>query len=173
MGPFGLDHARMQVAERLALAPMLTEGRAWNDVPIVHFVAHGAYRSEHERGAALVLGPDEFLLADDVERLALGGLVILSSCGSAQGPPRVGDDELTHLGGSFLRAGARAVILARARVEYGATQRLMETLYARLAEGASPAEALRAGRVALSESGIPWWQDAHFQVLGQGWSGLR
>ncbi len=76
--------------------------------------------------------------------------MILSACGSARGPLRLGADGVVSLGGAFLSAGARCVILSRFDLELGAVLALMQTLHERLAAGASPAEALRAARHALS-----------------------
>ena len=147
-----------------------------NLAAIVHFVAHGVYARERDRGATLALTPEKgattgLYTCDDVERdLDLSGLVILSACGTALGPRRLGDDELSHLGGAFLRAGADAVVLSRSFVSFDATMQLMERFHQHLARGEATAEAMRRARRDLHRRN-DWsasFQRAQFQVLGLG-----
>ncbi|MFG0315840.1 MAG: CHAT domain-containing protein [Planctomycetota bacterium JB042] len=79
-------------------------------------------------------------------------LVLLSSCGAARGPLRRGEDGASNLGGAFLRAGARAVVLPSVDVDEGATLALMEGFHAAWRGGASVAEALREARARLAGS---------------------
>ena len=94
----------------------------------------------------------------------------LSSCGSGRGPRRVGDDSLTHLGGAFLTAGARAVVLSPNAVALDTTLALMTHVHEHLAGGMSPASALRAARVELAEQQGPLeaFYLAQFTVVGLG-----
>jgi tetratricopeptide (TPR) repeat protein len=135
---------------------------------VVHFFVHGIDEREREQRAALVLAAEEggehLLRFEDVRGLKLQGLVILSSCGSGRGPPRVGDDQLVHLGGAFLDAGARCVVLSRFPVTSAATLELMARLHAHLAAGESTAEALRKARAEGSPSEA--FRAAAFEVLG-------
>ncbi|MEM7305612.1 MAG: CHAT domain-containing protein [Planctomycetota bacterium] len=122
---------------------------------VLHLLCHGVYAPERERPAALVLSgvgaASGLLTCDDVEALAVPPLVFLSSCGSARGPLRLGDDGIAHLGGAFLWAGADTVLLSHAGQDYAASVALSEHLYAALAGGASPSEALRQARAALTD----------------------
>jgi CHAT domain-containing protein len=139
---------------------------------VVHFLAHGTALPGLECPSALVLSraapeAERFFTAEDAAQLELGGLVILSACGSGRGPARVGDDRLVHLGGAFLDAGARCVVVARFPVEYEATLALMQHFHERLAKGDAPAEALRAARVACAGQ-LAAYHAAAFEVLGLG-----
>ena len=144
----------------------------------LQFVAHGAFLQDedHERGACIILAPadgfpDGLLWCDDVEQLTSPAeLVVLTACGSARGPQRIGDDGVAHLGGAFLIAGARAVVVAKSDVEYYATLDLMEVFHRRLSEGASPAQALRDARRELAATPgreHPFYHSL-IQVLGLG-----
>lgn len=122
---------------------------------MLHFLTHGTYDPMRPRPAALVLSPgaadDGRLFGEEIEaELVAPELVILSACGAARGSARLGDDGVTSLGGAFLSAGARCVILSRYDLELDATLLLTRSLFARLHAGDSPAEALRAARAELS-----------------------
>ena len=113
------------------------------------------------------------LAAEDVAGLEWNGLVVLSACASGRGPMRTGDDRLASLGGAFLEAGARCVILARFPVEYDRTLELMGRLHARLAAGDPPAEALRAARTRTREgTAVEDFHAAAFEMLGAGFESL-
>jgi CHAT domain-containing protein len=158
--------------ERPSRGGLLEQRSLLGGARILHFLAHGTELPGGEYWAALVLSGtakegQRFFAAEDVAQLELGGLVILSACGSGLGPPRVGDDRLVHLGGAFLDAGARCVMLTPFPVEYETTLALMERVHAFLAEGRSPAEALRAARAA-SGGELEAYHAASFEVLGLG-----
>ena len=166
--PFARTHALLgSGATRTGL---LAERARLADTRLLHIFAHGHDESEREYRAALVLsaepGGQYLLRAEDVRQLELHGLVILSACGSSRSHSRVGDDQLVHLGGAFLEAGARSVVLARFPVRSAATLALMARLHARLAAGASSAEALRAARA--EGSGVEAFRACAFEVLGSG-----
>ena len=136
--------------------------------PVLQVVAHGVFDPDRERGAALVLAPDGagdgILTCAEVEDWAAPELVVLSACGAALGPPRVGDDGVAHLGGAFLRAGARSVVLSRHSIASAATVELMARFHAELRRaGTSPSEALRRARAALAEDAA--WSDPFYTGL--------
>lgn len=120
---------------------------------VVELWLHGVHDPAVERGAALVLADEtgksaRLLTCDAVEAAVdVGGLVVLAACGAAAGPVRYGDDALAHLGGAFLRAGARTVVTSRAPLELETTRALLQRFHVHLAAGASAAEALRRARV--------------------------
>lgn len=167
-GAFGIERVEVRLgdaatAERLRSEPLPVAA-------ITHLLAHGTYDLGRERGAGLVLHGDgsraDVLFCEDVERsLSTSGLVVLSACGAANGPSRMGDDRLAHLGGAFLNAGARAVVVSRADLEFHATIELMESFHERLAAGDSPAAALSAARRRAAKGGDPY-HGARFQVVG-------
>ncbi len=126
-----------------------------SDAAVLQLVTHGVYAAERERPAGFVLAPSEetdgVLWCEDVEEMAVPPLVVLAVCGTGRGPRRRGEDGVADLGGAFLRAGARTVILSAGRVEYEPTLALFGLLHAELAKGARPAAALRDARSAFRE----------------------
>jgi CHAT domain-containing protein len=58
---------------------------------------------------------------------------------------------VAQLGGAFLSLGALCTVQSASDIALAPMQRLMGAFHAALAEGASPAEALRRARVALGE----------------------
>ncbi len=174
LAPFAPDRVEVLEGARATLGGLREARDLLRGARVVHFLAHGTRVPGRESPAALVLSAagdetERLLTAEDVVRLPCGGLVILSACGSGRGPLRMGDDRLMNLGGAFLDAGARCVVLARFPVEYEATLALMERFHARLAAGDPPAEALRAARAGGGHADGP--ADLHaaaFEVLGLG-----
>lgn len=135
---------------------------------VLQVVAHGVFDPERERGAALVLASDAaddgVLTCAEAERWQVPDLVVLSACGAAFGPARVGDDGIAHLGGAFLKAGARSVVLSRHSIASAATIELMAYFHTELRRaGCSPAEALRRARLALAKD--PGWNDPFYTGL--------
>jgi len=143
---------------------------------VLHLIVHGDYDGTWERPAGLVLAPDAGdpdgrLWAPDLERLRVPELVLLSVCGAARGPERIGDDGAGHLGGACFRAGARAVVLPSFDLEYESTLKSMDVFHRRLARGDSPARAMLAARRALASSSRDAdptrWAVIHVLGLGQ------
>lgn len=163
-----LAGARASLGGLRAARPELARAR------VLHFVAHGISVPEREYRSALLLSgqapaDEQVLHAEDIAALEFEGLVVLSVCGSGRGPARTGDDRLVSLGGAFLEAGARCVVLARFPVEFEATLALMERFHAALAAGQPPAEALRQARAGLgAEDSLAAFHGAAFEVLGLG-----
>jgi CHAT domain-containing protein len=156
-------------------APASLVSAAAEGAAILHVVCHGVYDDSRERGALLALAPapgdDGLVDCEEVEVMpGTARLVILSACGAARGPRRVGDDALTHLGGAFLEAGARAVVVSARPVELRATTRLMVAFHRALARGAPTAAALRDARRELASDADPLdaFHLAQFEVLGLG-----
>jgi CHAT domain-containing protein len=86
----------------------------------------------------------------DARRLDLRGcqLVSLSACETGLGRSR-GGDEYVGLVRDFGFAGAQAVLASLWRVDDGLTRDLMLGVYRQMAAGSTPAQALRAGQLAL------------------------
>lgn len=125
------------------------------DTRVLTILAHGGYERSRERPASLLLSPDrdvgflddgEFTCRDAEGMAFAADIVVLAACGAARGPSRVGDDGVSHLGGAFLGAGARTVIVSRAAVDYAATVLLLDEFHARLAAGDAPSVALFGAR---------------------------
>lgn len=157
-------HMLILLAHGIALKPVMEEG-----------VEQSMTSTALERPAALLLVPTEqcdgILEPDEVEKIASPPLVVLSACRAAAGPIRYGDDGLNHLGGAFFQAGARTLLLTRARLEFESTvaltTRFIENV---LKHDMTPAEALREARCLIA--GQPGWSDPFYhsmlQVYGLG-----
>ncbi len=126
---------------------------------IIHFATHGVVDSHDPRLSGLVLSRidrhgrprDGTLRLDDIYNLALDAeLVVLSGCQTALGKELRGEGlwGLTH---GFLYAGAQGVMASLWQVQDRATAELMRHFYrALLADGRSPAAALRSAQLAIS-----------------------
>jgi CHAT domain-containing protein len=122
---------------------------------LIHFVAHGTASRPSPLDSAIVLSPDSTshnLYARDIALTPLGArLVTISACDSA-GTRTYSGEGLVGLSWAFLRAGAQEVIAALWEVNDASTAQLMDRLYAGIAAGASPADALRAAKLAMVKS---------------------
>jgi CHAT domain-containing protein len=147
---------------------------------VVHFATHGILNDEHPELSGIVTSlvdetgrvQDGFLRAQDVYALRVtADLVVLSACETALGKVVRGEG-ITGLVHAFLHAGAQSVVASKWRVEDAATQELMAEFYRRmLAEGASPASALRGAQISLFQrrrTRAPFFWAA-FEVHGLGY----
>ena len=123
---------------------------------IVHFAAHAVANLYSPLDSAVILARDERaykLYARDVAEQPLHAeLVTVSACRSA-GERAYSGEGLIGFAWAFLRAGARGVIAGLWDVDDQSTAELMDTLYARLADGDPPARALREAKLALMRKG--------------------
>ncbi len=121
-------------------------------------LAHNALDRGRERPPTIVLSPsgehDGLVTCDAMEALPLPPLVLLGSCRSAIGPPRLGDEGTGHLGGACLFAGARAVLLADEELLLGHVVHFSIWFLDYLAGGRSPAESAAYARRKLVEAGL-------------------
>jgi CHAT domain-containing protein len=121
----------------------------------IHFAAHATASPESPLNSAVVLskkGDDFKLYARDVVNQPIrAALVTVSGCRSA-GAKVYSGEGLIGFAWAFLRAGARNVIGGLWDVDDGATAQIMGRLYENLAEGATPAEALRQAKLKLLRS---------------------
>ena len=135
---------------------------------VLQVLAHGLVDLERERtsGLALADGP---LWCEDVEGSSAPPLVCLWVCKAAQGALRRGEDGLATLPDAFLAAGALAVVVSPARLEYQPVLELARSFHAHIAAGAPPDEALRLARRELGdggEHGHPFYSLVHVVGLG-------
>jgi CHAT domain-containing protein/Tfp pilus assembly protein PilF len=125
----------------------------------IHFAAHATSNAEQPLESAVVLSRDEAgykLYAHEiVARPIRAEMVTLSACRGA-GARSYRGEGLVGFAWAFLRAGARHVVAGLWDVEDASTSSLMGDLYAGLAAGAGPAEALREARLALLRSSGPY-----------------
>jgi CHAT domain-containing protein len=123
---------------------------------ILHFSAHAVANKESPLDSAIILSPDgdKFkLYARDVIDIPLRAeLVTVSACRSA-GARSYSGEGLVGFVWAFLQAGARNVIAGLWDVTDRSTPEIMGVLYAQIAAGAEPADALRAAKLKLIHSG--------------------
>ena len=122
---------------------------------MIHFAAHAVANRESPLESAIILSPANQvfkLYARDVMQLPLhADLVTISACRGAGARVYLGEG-LVGFTWAFLQAGARNVIAGLWDVTDSSTAQLMDGLYAQLAAGKSPAEALRTAKLALIHS---------------------
>jgi CHAT domain-containing protein len=123
---------------------------------LIHFVAHGTASRVSPLDSAVVLSQDGSsynLYARDIAANRLHAqLVTISACDSA-GSRIYSSEGLVGLSWAFLRAGARRVIASLWEVNDASTPKLMDHLYASIAQGEEPAAALRDAKLTLVRSG--------------------
>jgi CHAT domain-containing protein/Tfp pilus assembly protein PilF len=126
---------------------------------LIHFAAHATANRASPLDSALILsreGNTYALSARDIMNVPLNAdLVTLSSCRSA-GARAYSGEGLVGLTWAFLQAGARRVIAGLWDVNDESTSMLMEKLYAGIAHGAAPEDALRAAKLSLVRGAYPF-----------------
>ncbi|HVX65758.1 MAG TPA: CHAT domain-containing protein, partial [Bryobacteraceae bacterium] len=126
---------------------------------LIHFSAHAAAnrRDPLESAVLLSAGGDGYkLYAREIVAIPLAArLVTISACRGA-GARVYSGEGLVGFTWAFLQAGAKNVIAGLWEVNDDSTAALMDTLYARLAAGEAPAQALHAAKLALVRSGAAW-----------------
>ena len=162
------------VARHLPGAEVLSDREATTDAlqsvapgcSALHLACHGLFRADNPMFSSLKLH-DGWLTAADVMQLDLAGArVTLSACESGRNEVFAGD-ELIGLTRAFLGVGASTLVVSLWLVQDEATASLMEKYYARLRDGARPAEALRTAQLAIKDE-LPhpyYW--APFVLVGQ------
>lgn len=135
----------------------------------IHFTSHAVASLESPLDSAVILsGPDQGykLYARDVAAMPLAAdLVTVSACRSAGERAYTGEG-LVGFAWAFLRAGSHRVIAGLWDVDDRSTAMLMDEVYARIANGAPPATALREAKLSLIKQGFPkpyYW--APFQLF--------
>jgi CHAT domain-containing protein len=120
---------------------------------MIHFTAHGLANRTSPLDSAVILSPKSgaFLLyARDIADQPLHAqLVTIASCRSAGAKSYPGEG-LLGLAWAFLRAGAADVIAGLWDVNDKSTAEIMAGLYAELAVGKRPADALRSAKLAMT-----------------------
>mgnify|MGYP000334632582 CR=1 FL=1 len=126
---------------------------------LVHFAAHATASAENPLDSAIILAPEGEnwkLYARQVIGVPLAArLVTLSACRGAGSRVYAGEG-LVGFAWAFLQAGARNVIAGLWDVHDDSTAVLMERLYANLASGQAPADALRNAKLSLLAAGNAW-----------------
>ncbi len=146
---------------------------------VIHFTAHAEANYQDPLDSAIILSPhgDTYkLYARDIARLPIhANLVTVSACRSAGSRTYAGEG-LVGFAWAFLEAGAQNVVAGLWEVDDASTAKLMQGMYAQLHSGASPAQALRAAKMAMLHSTGPYRKPyywAPFQVITDSVSGER
>jgi CHAT domain-containing protein len=125
----------------------------------IHFAAHATANRESPLNSAIILSRqgDVFkLYARDVAAVPLrADLVTISACHSA-GAKTYSGEGLMGFAWAFLQAGAQNVIASLWDLDDAGSVRLMQSLYAGIAAGETPARALRAAKLALIRAGAQY-----------------
>jgi CHAT domain-containing protein len=123
---------------------------------LIHFAAHAVANSQSPLDSAVILsGPagEGKLFARQIMATPLRArLVTISACRGAGAKVYAGEG-LVGLAWAFLHAGASNVIAGLWNVDDRSTAKLMQSVYAGMAAGKTPAEALRDAKRALIRSG--------------------
>jgi CHAT domain-containing protein/Tfp pilus assembly protein PilF len=122
----------------------------------IHFAAHATASRDYPLDSSIVLSREgqrgKLSVKDLLGMGTRAELVTLSACHSAGARTYAGEG-LVGLAWAFLQSGAESVIAGLWNVSDYSSPRLMEQLYAGLANGMRPAEALRAAKLELIHGG--------------------
>ncbi len=150
VAPFGEERCTVlqgEQASRHRLVDTLQEGSR-----ILHLLTHGIRRAE-ENAPGLILAPHEddpgLLFSEHVVTLPSPPLVVVSACNAGSGAVRVGDEGTTDLSGAFWIAGAQTLLIANMETTLEATLPMTTRFHEEVAQGVTPAEALRRARTSL------------------------
>jgi CHAT domain-containing protein len=126
---------------------------------LIHLSAHATANRQSPLESAVILSRNNGrfkLYAREVIDIPIRArLVTISACRSA-GARVYSGEGLVGFTWAFLRAGAHNVVAGLWDVNDASTARLMDRLYAGIAAGHPPPEALRAAKLALLESDSAW-----------------
>jgi tetratricopeptide (TPR) repeat protein len=122
---------------------------------LIHIAAHATANRESPLDSAIILtraGERHSLTAREIARIPVRAkLVTISACRGAGSRAYAGEGTV-GLAWGFLHAGARNVVAGLWAVDDYSTSRLMQTMYAGIAGGASPASSLRAAKLEMIRS---------------------
>ena len=142
---------------------------------IIHFAAHGLANRLNPLDSAIVLSVKHgsyLLHARDIMQQDLSAEVVtMAACRSAGSKSYPGEG-LVGLAWAFLHAGARNVVATLWDVSDRSTAHLMSLFYAKLATGATPAQALHEAKLEFIRSTPqyrkPWYWAAFQHYIGAG-----
>src|SRR3954447_33631 len=137
---------------------------------VIHLATHALVDETSLANTVLALSPggdeDGFVSPGDLAALHLDAdLVVLSACRTAGGVTVAGEG-VQGLTTPLLAAGARAVVATQWRIGDRSTVRLVDDLYAALAQGRPVADALQEAKLAAIRRGAPAGEWAGFTVVG-------
>jgi CHAT domain-containing protein len=122
----------------------------------IHFAAHAMANRDSPLESAIILsqanGAGKLSVKDVLATPVHADLVTISACSSAGARTYAGEG-LVGLAWAFLQSGARGVVAGLWDVSDYSSPKIMEALYAGLAHGERPEDALRAAKLKLLEPG--------------------
>jgi CHAT domain-containing protein len=140
---------------------------------LIHLSAHAVANRQAPLESAVILSrrDDRFkLYAREVIEIPIRArLVTISACRSA-GARVYSGEGLVGFTWAFLRSGAQNVVAGLWDVNDASSARLMGEVYANIAAGQSPSQALRGAKMALLQSGSAWRKPfywAPFQIFSR------
>ncbi len=152
---FGAEERRLLLDAWSVRDPLVVRARdtgvaALEDVTVagadwLQIIAHGARDERSVRPFGLRLGRDR-LTPERAERVAMPPVVVVTACETWRGPMRRGDDGRDHLAGALFLAGADLLVMSHAPVDHHDALRATNVFHRAVAEGHSPAEAMRRAR---------------------------
>ena len=135
---------------------------ALDGATLAHIACHGRFRADNPLFSSLELA-DGPLMVLDIERLRRAPeMIVLSACDVALSDAQPGD-ELRGFAAALLAMGARTIIASVIPVPDDATRSLMRRLYAELATGRPPSQALALAQGSAGQDGA-----AGFVCIGRG-----
>ncbi len=137
------------------------------DVNVLHFACHGVAVVEDPMRSALLLADEDELHLAQLAATPMDGvdLAVLSACQTAVSDITLPGEAL-NLSVGILAAGARTVVGSLWPLPDAATAALMEIFYARIADGRTPADALRDAQLAFASGDCR----APLAAAGEDWS---
>jgi CHAT domain-containing protein/tetratricopeptide (TPR) repeat protein len=138
---------------------------------VIHFAGHAIGDDSGFEPASIVLrdkGKERRIAVGEIARLRLPrtSVVVLAGCSTARGERR-GSEGVMSVAHGFLTAGTPSVIATLWPISDAMSAELFPRLHARLAEGLSPAEALRAVQLeSIHRGDIPASLWAALQDIG-------
>ena len=117
---------------------------------LVHFAAHGRFRSDNPLFSSLQLADGPLHVHDLATLAAVPEHIVLAACDSGTSSVHPGD-ELMGMAAAFLALGTRALVACMLPVPDGATAALMLGLHDEMRGGASPATALARAALRAGE----------------------
>jgi len=147
------DRSRCVDVRGTAATPAAYLGLHPERFQFIHFAAHGTANETAPFDSSVILAGGALHGYDIIRNNhpLTAELVTVSSCNSAGGRSYAGEG-MVGLAWAFLGAGAHRVVAAQWDVNDRAAPPLMKTMYAEIASGAEPAEALRTAKLALLKS---------------------
>jgi CHAT domain-containing protein len=149
------------------------KGRSLERFGVLHFATHALVSPRVPSRSGLLLASDRggpgLLTVREIHQLKLrSDLVVLSACRTAQGRVLAGEG-VQSLARAFFHAGARSLVASLWDVGDRRTSELMTVFYARLAAGATKADALREAKLDLlrREPGLAPRYWASFVLIGE------